>query len=301
LDVLDHAFTLLRAGPYFWIMLVGVVVIIAARRLLPDVSFVWIAAVITVAMDAAVALRGYTASQIAFVRYTSPMSFGLVVFLLCELLRSIDGRERDRQWTIGAVSLGATACLAGIVFSGAGLSLEYQTAPGGAALVAKAFRDDLLPLPAQVVTTPGFESAYHRALAHVDPDATISAVDRPYLIDYGRYDLPNMDLPGFAAPGASFPFLRGPEAKVARLRRAGYDTLLVTDPERDAALKPTYLAIIRALRLPSYSPLTRYYLDWEQDVEKIVRAAPGAVQQFGPLYVVDLRRAERALQRSSRP
>jgi hypothetical protein len=129
----------------------------------------------------------------------------------------------------------------------------------------------------------------------VDPERTITAVDRPYLIDYGRYDLPNMDLPGFAAPDAEFPFFRGPVAKIERLRRAGFDTLLATDPGRDAALNPVYLRTIRGLRIPAYSPTTRYYLDWEEDLAEIAGRAPDAVQRYGPLLVIDLPRAAREL------
>ena len=102
-----------------------------------------------------------------------------------------------------------------------------------------------------------------------------------------------MDLPGFTAPGADFPFLTGPGPKIARLRRAGFDTLLITDPNTDVAIGPKYLYAIKNVHLPSYSPTTRYYLDWEHDLERIIALAPDAVHQYGQLYVIDLPRAQR--------
>jgi hypothetical protein len=133
----------------------------------------------------------------------------------------------------------------------------------------------------------------------VDPDRTISAVDRPYLIDYDRFDIPNMDLPGFTAPGAEFPFLTGPGPKLERLRRAGFDTLVATAPDAEIALRRQSLYAIRNAHIPEYSPTTRYYLDWENDLDAIAEEARDAVRRVGPLLVIDLRRAERDLERTS--
>lgn len=301
-DLAEHTSHLLRAGPYLWVTVLALVVAVVMRKRLPDASFTVIAAALTVLVMVAVAVRGYTMAEIAFVRYMSPMSQALAVFLFCELLRSTDARTRlrvapDRSRTAGVVGLVAVAGLVGLSYSGLGLSLEYETAPGGGSLVARALDNDLLPRRGLEVTTPRLRAAYRRALTHVDPDQTISAVDRPYLIDYSRYDIPNMDLPGFTAPGGEFPFLNGPGPKIARLRRAGYDTLLATKPNVDAAIRPAFLRAILELHLPSYSPTTRYYLDWEEDLERIIQRAPGAVQKYGPLYVINLRRAERDLGR----
>jgi hypothetical protein len=304
-DVLDHAVGLLVSGPYVWAVLAAFVIVVLARKLFPDPGFAVLAVVITGAVIGSVALRGYTMAEIAFVRYTSPMSQALVVFLFVELLRTADARARvadagarlPGNLAAGLVGAGLVVALA---FSGLGLSLEYGTAPGGARLVVEALRDDV---PAQartwVVSRPAIRAAYRRAVASVDADSTISAVDRPYLIDYGEADIPNMDLPGFTAPGGEFPFLTGPVPKLERLRRAGYDTLLVTDPDHDMALRPSYLRSIDALDLPSYSPTTRYYLDWANDILAVVRDAPDAVQRFKGLYVIDLDRAVADLTASS--
>jgi hypothetical protein len=132
-------------------------------------------------------------------------------------------------------------------------------------------------------------------LAGIDPDRTIAAVDRPYLIDYRRFDIPSMDLPGFTAPGGDFPFFTGPGAKVARLRHGGYDTLLATVPANEIAFNPYVLRQIASAGLKAYSRPARYYLDWEDDIAEIARKAPGAVHRYGTVLVIDLARAQRLL------
>ncbi len=98
------------------------------------------------------------------------------------------------------------------------MSVEYQTLPAGASLVDHAVRNELQPTKGFLaatadVSTPALRRSYRRALGRVDPDRTIAAVDRPYLIDYRRYDIPSLDLPGFAAPGGDFPFSRDPKRR----------------------------------------------------------------------------------------
>lgn len=302
-DLVDHASSLLRAGPYIWIAIGALVVAIAARRLLPDAPLVAIAAVVTAAGIVGFALVGYTMSSPAFVRYVSPMSQGLAVFVLCETIRGADARWRDTARVPGRgiqiAAVASAACLAVIGFSA--LGVKYLTVPGGVTLVDQAVRDDLQPGPGYEVTTPALVSSYRRALARVDPDHTIAAVDRPYLIDYRRYDIPNMDLPGFTAPGGTFPFFTGPGPKVARLRRAGYRTLLATIPDNEVALNPYFLRITKRIGFTPYSTPARYYLDWADDIVAIRKKAPGAVHQFGPLLVIDLDRAQRELDTASRP
>lgn len=298
-DLADQAFGLLRGGPYPWIALAVLVIAFAARKLLPDAPFVLIVAVVTGLGIVLIALQGYSMSRIAFVRYTSPMSAALTVFLVYETIRGADARARaDVAGRLGwapVLLVTAAICVAAIGYSGLGLSLEYVTAPGGANLVDQAVRDELDPPPAFEVTTPTLRSTYRQALARVDPDRTIAAVDRPYLIDYRRFDIPSMDLPGFTAPGGDFPFFTGPGPKVARLRRAGYDTLLATVPANEIALNPYVLRQIASAGLKAYSRPARYYLDWENDVAEIARKAPGAVHRYGTVLVIDLARAQRQL------
>ncbi len=155
------------------------------------------------------------------------------------------------------------------------------------------------PPPALAVTSPTLRAAYRRALAGVDPDRTIAAVDRPYLIDYRRFDIPTMDLPGFTAPGGDFPFFTGPGPKMARLRRAGYDTLIATVPATEIAFNPNFLRLTASSGPKSYARPARYYLDWEDDIAAIAAKAPGAVHRYGPLLVIDLRQAQQELARAT--
>jgi hypothetical protein len=248
------------------------------------------------------ALRGYTMSSPAFVRYVSPMSAGLAVFVLCETLRGADASLRSEIAPAPArrarvvVALVAAVALTAIGFSARGV--KYITIPGGFSLVDQAARNELLPPPAYEVTTPALRSAYRRALARVDPAVTIAAVDRPYLIDFRRYDVPSMDLPGFTSPDGTFPFFSGPETKIARLRRAGYDTLLATVPANEVALNPYFLRITKRVGYTPYARPAAYYLDWADDIAAIAKDAPDAVRQFGPLYVIDLGRAQHDLERT---
>lgn len=307
--LVDQAYGLLRAGPYIWIALGVLVVGLLARKLLPDASFVAIAAAMTAAAIVAIAFQEHNAGRSALVRYVSPMSQGLAVFFVIELIRGIDVRPlavpaRASDRIVPILAIAAATAIVVVGYSGIALSVEYPTLPGGAALVDKAIRNDLHPAPNQlapnpVLTTPGLVRAYRQALAHVKPDRTIAAVDRPYLIDYRRYDIPSLDLPGFTAPDGKFPFFTGPGPKIARLRAAGYDTLLATIPSQEIALNPTLLRFVVATPLPPYSKYARNYLDWADDIEAITKNAPGAVQRFGPLLVIDLEAAQQELAASS--
>ena len=296
----DKVVGLLFAGPYLWMALAIVVVAFAARKALPDAPLIAIGAVVTVAVMAAIAVQGYGMGRIAYVRYIAPTGQGLALFFAIEAVRGADAWP-ERLAARGTRSVAALAALAAvgiaaIGYSGRGMSVEFATAPAGADLIARAITDDLGPKPPVELTTPALRRAYRQALAGVDPDRTIAAVDRPYLIDYRRFDIPDLDLPGFTAPGGKFPFFTGPAAKVARLRQAGYDTLLATVPSRDIALSLFLLRAARAEpRTPPYTHYMSYYLDWEDDLAAIAERAPGATRKFGPLLVIDLDRAQREL------
>ena len=137
--------------------------------------------------------------------------------------------------------------------------------------------------------------AYHRALAHVtDPDRTLLAVDRPYLVDYGKLDLKSMDTPGWAAPDGKFPFFKGTESKIATLRDDGFDTLIATVPATDICLASARRPGFGSKPAP-YNRYDRYYLDWTDAVTEIATRSPGAVRRIGPLLVIDLKQAQRDL------
>lgn len=55
-------------------------------------------------------------------------------------------------------------------------------------------------------------AAHHRMQAAVPPGAQLVVMlDDPYLLDYERNDIINLDLPGFSAPGAGLPSFTSPE------------------------------------------------------------------------------------------
>jgi hypothetical protein len=293
-DRLDQAFELLRSGPYLWVALALLVLAVLLRRRLPDGAFAVLAALVTVGFVLVFAFIEYHAARQAFVRYLAPVAEGLAVFVAYETIRALDALPvADHRWNRVVLPVGAAVVLAAVSFSAVAVDVENGPYPAGVRLVSRALNNDLRPPPSWALTNPTLESAYHRALARLDADRTISAVDRPYLIDYGEQDIKSLDLPGFTAPGADFPFLSGPGPKIARLRAEGYDTLLATVPATEACLHPTVLQKQVSDQVRAYGTVARYYLDWEDDIDAIAKRAPGAVQKFGPLYLIDLDRASR--------
>lgn len=298
-DLVDQAWSLVTAGPYLWVALGVLVVALAAYKLLPDVQLVVIAAVLTCLFIVGFAFVEYFAAAGAVIRYLAPASEGLAVFLVCEVVRAADARTRvvgslaTRTWLIPAVAVGAAIAVVAVGYST--LTVESPSGFAGWRFVERAAKNQLRPPVGAETSTPELRAAYRQALAGVDADRTIAAVDRPYLIEFDRYDIANMDLPGFTAPGGEFPFFSGPGAKVARLRREGFDTLLATVPDNELCLNPGVLRSQISDQVRSYSSSARYYLDWEDDVAAIAVKAPDAVRQVGPLLVIDLARAQRDL------
>jgi hypothetical protein len=297
-DLADQAWSLMRAGPYLWVALGVLVVALMVRKILPDVQAVVIPAVVTCGFIVGFAFVEYFAAAQAVIRYVAPASEGLAVFFVYEVIRGVDARQRTgapevRGWLPPALAVVAAVVLAAVGYST--LTVEAPAPASGARFIERAARNELRPFPGYEVSTPALRRAYRRALARVDADRTIAAVDRPYLIDVGRYDIANLDLPGFTAPDARFPFFSGPAAKIARLRRAGFDTLLATVPDTEICLAPAVLRVQVAQRTRAYAASARYYLDWEDDIAAIAARAPDAVNKVGPLLVIDLRRAQRDL------
>jgi hypothetical protein len=297
-DLVEHAWDLMTTGPYLWVSLGVVVIAVAARGLLLDAPMVATAAILTVLVTLVFALSAPTQPSGTFVRYIAPMSGALALFLICEALRAgdirkpteaPDGRRRPTAYlaVIGAIVLGIFA------FSVFGFRTSWF--PSGYRLVEISARDRYQYPPGQEVSTPELRRAYAGAFRRVDPDRTIVAVDRPYLIDYERFDVPNLDAPGYMTPdGAPFSFFAGPGAKVAYLRERGYDTLVATDPAIDVCLNPSRIARSIQAR-PADRRRYRLFLDWTEDVQAIAEQAPDSVRRAGSLLVIDLSRAEREL------
>ena len=290
----DLAFDLVRSGPYFWVVLAVVVVSLLGWRLLPDAAFVLIAATATIVVTVLFALNTPLLGALVFARYAGPMSEGLAIFLLLELIRSTDvmAERVGYRPRLGAFPiLAAGVAAAAVSFSTLGLA--WNRLPSGQHLVERVAADDLggsnHPPDNEVL-----RDSYREALASVVGERAIVAVDRPYLIDYGRFDIPHLDAPGFMTTDGTFPFFTGPGPKIAVLRDAGFDVLLATDPDEDVCIKPARIAGWAQEQGPS-SGVYRRFLDWDQDIQAIEELVPAAVQRFGTLIRIDLRRAQAGL------
>ena len=278
-DLAAHVGGLLQAGPYIWVTGAVLLGALLARRLLPDAAFVAVAAVASAAVTLVFAINTPFLAWKTFDRYVAAMPASVAVFFVCELLRAADalpqhptGRAARRARATACLT--AAVVLAGVVFSGLGATSPPFTR--SALLLERAARD-LPPTPPGVeLSTPEMRAEYARALRRVAPHHTIAAVDRPYLIDYGRYDIPNLDAPGYmTADGSRFPFFTGPEPKIARLRAAGYRTLLATDPVADLCLNPARIQAALAVQGPVRG-VYRRFLDWDHDIQAIARSSSGA-------------------------
>jgi hypothetical protein len=294
---LSHTFKYFNSGTYFWVavaLLVVAVVGVVARKLLPDAPLVVIIAVAVIANMLLFTVSLSMAATRDFGRYVAPMTSSLLVFLFYEALRAADAGATERTsratvWRL--VVIGVTIVCGVAVFSPMAVDAPELFIESG----WRALRWSPPRLPsivyADAITEAGAAKNMQRAVARVDPKHTILAVDRPYLVDYDRYDLPNMDLPGWATPTGTFPFFRGAEAKVAALRKAGFKDLIATIPDDDRCFWPSYrIAQVKSGEPPD-SVYARYFVDWTNAVTKIQTAAPSAVTKVGELLVIDLDRA----------
>jgi len=285
------AFDLTTAGPYLWVALGVFVLGAVGGRFLYDASFIAIAATATVIVTAVFALNTPRLPEYTFGRYVAPMSEALAVFLVCEALRFADANAlrapvRRVALAVPVLTLSAAITLAGFGYSTHGI--RWNLLSSGTALIKEAAQ---YPHVGVVIESPGLRDAYRQALAGVDGHRTLAAVDRPYLIDYSRYDVKNLDAPGFMTPDGTFPFFEGPGALIGKFRDAGFDTLLATDPSRDACLNIARMRTGAAGHSTSRGAY-QHFLDWDQNISKIAQDAPRAVQRFGTLLRIDLRVAQ---------
>jgi hypothetical protein len=300
-DVAEHIYDLVREGPYLWVTVGIVVIALVFRRLLPDAPLVVLAAMASGAVTILTAVSSPAATWTTLIRYVAPMSGGVAVFLLVEMMRGADARPRRAhagipQWVTPLTGVVAAASVAGLAFS----SVGYEIAPfqSGVQLLVKAAKNQIAT-PGLEVSTPTLRQDFRHAFSRVDPARTIAAVERPYLIDYSRYDIPNLDIPGYMTPdGNGFPYFRGPGPQIARLRRAGFDTLVVTDPVTELCLNPARLEVVKYQR-PADRRRYEQMQAWGTNIQTIEQDAPGAVQRYGTLLVIDLPRAQQELSTAS--
>jgi hypothetical protein len=291
----DLAFDLVRSGPYLWIIVAVLVVSVLARRLLADPGFIVIAAVATIIVTTLFALSTPLLRPVLFARYAGPMSQGLAIFLLLELIRAVDidfadARSRPRLWGVPILAAGVAA--AAVSFSTLGFA--WRLLPFGQPLVRLAAADGLGG-STHPPDNEALRASYREALASVVGQRTIAAVDRPYLLDYSRFDIPHLDAPGFMTPDGTFPFFTGPGPKIAVLRDAGFDVLLATNPDDDVCLNPARVGPPAQGQGPS-AGIYRRFLDWDRDIQAIEDLVPTAVQRFGTLVRIDLRLAQAGLE-----
>ncbi len=224
------------------------------------------------------------------------MSEGLAVFLIYETMRSADAiprRVAARRFAWARVALAVAAAITVAALGYSTLGLQWKLTPSGDQLVKLAARNDPVGL-LRPADTPALRDSYREALASVTGQRTIAGVDRPYLIDYRRFDIPNLDAPGFMTPDSTFPFFTGPGPKIAKLRGAGFDVLLVTEPNDEVCLNLPRMAAGARANGPS-SGIYRRFLDWDQDIQAIEQKAPAAVRRFGTVLRIDLRLAQAEL------
>jgi hypothetical protein len=288
----DLAFDLVRAGPYLWVILAVLVVALLSRRLLADAAFVVLAAAATIIVSTLFAFSTPLLRPLLFARYAGPMSQGLAVFLTLELIRSVDSLPAvaavtRRRWVTAVIAVSAGVAAAAVSFST--LVFNWRPVPFGQELLKQA-ATDILGGTTHPPDTEDQRESYRQALASVAGERTIAAVDRPYLIDYSRFDIPNLDAPGFMTPDGTFPFFTGPGPKIAVLRDAGFDVLLATDPDDDVCINPARMSASVDQDGPS-TGIYRRFLDWGQDIQAIELGAPDAVQRFGSVLRIDLRAA----------
>ncbi|MDB4998319.1 MAG: hypothetical protein JWM74_5751, partial [Myxococcaceae bacterium] len=102
--------------------------------------------------------------------------------------------------------------------------------------------DELLRRTVPMQAEPPLASTYRRLQDAVPAGSRMLVmVDVPYLLDYGRNEIWNLDLPGTASPKPGIPCFQGPEAVVAYLRGLGIRHLLFVLPDKSAFLYPSDL------------------------------------------------------------
>jgi hypothetical protein len=293
-----RAVDLIQVGPYLGAAVAVLVVALVAHRWLPDGWFVVIAAG-AVLLNMAVLARVLTVSEgWNFARYTSPMSIALVLFFAYEAVRGSETPAAGGFPPMARpfVLLAAAALILGHVaflFTSNGATVVRNSIEITRATLADGGQHATFDLFSGWDVQDDYSAALDLAAGG---GPVIAAVDRPYLIDYGRHDdIRSLDLPGWAAPGGDFPFFQGAAIKLGVLRRQGYSQLLVTVPERHICLAPDAVRAWAARTGPAGSAIAPFFLDWSDSVAEIVETAPRAVRRVGSLLLIDLEAAERAL------
>ncbi len=90
----------------------------------------------------------------------------------------------------------------------------------------------------------------------------ISAVDFPALLDFTKFDVTTLDLPGVASSPPGMPFFKGPAAQLTYLQNAGFTFLAYSSPNGLGLYEAAQW--LNTVRSPIYysRELALYMLDW---------------------------------------
>jgi len=149
--------------------------------------------------------------------------------------------------------------------------------------------DELLrrTVPAQL--EPPVASVYRRLQSGVPAGSRMLVMlDEPYLLDYARNEIWNLDMPGTASPAPGIPSFQGPEPLADYLRSKGIRYLAFVMPERSAFL---YRQNVWLAHVYDNDEIWRIYAPYMLDVMNNLVALAGTRAHVGDeagMVVLDL-------------
>ncbi len=141
-------------------------------------------------------------------------------------------RSRDRAFALAAP-------VAVLVFGLSAPLLHPENRFRTKKMIAAQLRDtdELLRRTVPVQAEPPVASVYRSVQASVPAGARVLIMlDEPYLLDYARNEIWNLDMPGLASPAPGIPSFQGPEPVAAYLRGLGIRHVALVMPDRSAYL-----------------------------------------------------------------
>ena len=199
----------------------------------------------------------------------------------------------------GVLALAAAIGLAAVSFSVVGVAVHVGYIPGGINSVKRAVNNNFFLEPWQRLNVPGLERSYRRALSIASRAGRSRRSIGRISLTTAATTSPTLTFPGLpllvVTSRSSLAPARRSRASGRRVRHADCDGTgcrRLRDPGG-----ATRHAI--AFQMKPYMRWARYYLDWDSDLDAIAQQAPGAVHRFGPLLVIDLRRAQRELSKTA--
>ena len=181
----------------------------------PRTFGIWVGA-ITISMTLATAFMTTTLVYGYFLRYVWPVPAALFVWSLSMAI----SQKRYQTHTIWF-------SFAVIIWLFVGGNLRELAANAGK--VQESIR--ALNFVPEKILRKSDAISYKRLITEVPPNKKILVmVDAPYLLDYSRNDIHNVDMPGAISPRPTMPFYRGAEALRAYLQQNGITYILRVIP-----------------------------------------------------------------------